>query len=375
MLPEGAGPVNQLGLDFYRRLVDRLLEAGVEPLVTLYHWDLPQPLQDAGGWANRDTVKRFVDYAAVVYDALCDRVRWWTTLNEPWCSAYLGHASGVHAPGVADPAAAVASAHHLLLAHGDAVAAMRARDPSNRLGIVLNLTNVHATDDAEVTHDAARRADGLHNRWFLDGVFEGRYPEDVLDDLGPLADAVVHDGDLARVATPTDWLGVNYYQDFGVAARAPGVPVARTPYLGCDGVTAIPLSDERTDMDWSITPAGLTQLLVRAEAEHRHLPPILVTENGAAYDDDAPDADGELVDEARIAYLDRHLRALHAAIVAGVDVRGYCVWSLLDNFEWAHGYGPRFGIVHVDYETQARTPRASARWYSAVARSGVLPAS
>ncbi|WP_203337241.1 GH1 family beta-glucosidase [Nocardioides limicola] len=380
--PDG-GPPNAAGLDFYSRLVDELLDRNILPWLTLYHWDLPQALEDAGGWAARDTAYRFADYARAVHDVLGDRVRHWTTLNEPWCSAMLGYAAGEHAPGRTEPVAALRATHHLLLAHGLGVQALRAEDPTLSLGLTLNFNDIAPADpDSAADLDAARRADGMMNRLFLDPVFHGAYPTDVLEDLTDLWPAdLVHDGDLATIATPIDVLGVNYYscesvtgpdpataRQAAAAARAAG-PSAR---VGSEHVRSVPRGLPATAQGWEVYPAGLTALLQRL---HEYAAPagvqLYVTENGAAYDD-APDALGFVDDTDRTAYIRAHLHAVLAAIRAGVDVRGYFVWSLLDNFEWAWGYAKRFGIVRVDYATLDRTPKASARWYAGVARSGRL---
>jgi beta-glucosidase len=371
--PGGQGPVNQAGLDFYRRLADSLLERGVEPWITLYHWDLPQALQDAGGWASREVAGRFADYAAAVFGALGDRVANWTTLNEPWCAAFLGHAAGVHAPGITDPATAVAAAHHLLLAHGWAAGAMRAIDPRPRVGINLNLDPVTPASGGEADADAVRRIDGIYNRLFLDPLFRGRYPEDVLEDLGGLGGLDrAADADLAAIAAPLDLLGVNYYRRWVVAAR-PGRPRfggPPSPWVGAADVEFVASDRPRTALGWEIDPSGLDELLLRLAREHPSLP-LFVTENGAAFDD-GPDAAGRVRDQARIRFLDGHLRAAHRAIQAGADLRGYFVWSLLDNFEWAEGYAKRFGIVYVDFASQRRLPKDSALWYrEAIARGGL----
>jgi beta-glucosidase len=381
--PDG-GAVNQAGLDFYRRLVDELLAAGITPWITLYHWDLPQALEDAGGWTNRDTAHRFVDYARTVADALGDRVPTITTMNEPWCSAFLGHTSGRHAPGRREGAAGLVAAHHLLLGHGLAVQALRADGTDADLGITLNLTVADPADPAdELDRDAARRVDGLFNRVFLDPVLRGRLPDDVLVDTAAMTfdgrpwHDVVHDGDLAVIGSRLDVLGVNYYNGAAYAGRSQPAPddggvrhpdlPSGSPFPGAEHVTESSRGLPRTGMGWEVQPDGLTRLLVRLREEY-DVPPIWITENGAAY----PDAvvDGHVDDQGRLAYVAAHLRALHEAIEAGVDVRGYFAWSLLDNFEWAYGYGQRFGLVHVDYETQVRTPKASARWYARVAATG-----
>jgi beta-glucosidase len=369
--PGGRGPVNQKGLDFYRRLADSLLEHGVQPWVTLYHWDLPQALQDAGGWADPGIVGRFVEYAEAVYRALHDRVGNWTTLNEPWCSAFLGHAAGSHAPGVQDPPTAVRAAHHLLLAHGQATLAMRAVDAGPRLGINLNLDPVTPAGAADA--DAARRIDGLYNRLFLDPLFRGRYPADVLEDLAGLGGLDrVDAGELETIAVPLDLLGVNYYRRFTVAAR-PGRPRfggPPSPWVGAGDIEFVARDRPRTALGWEIDPSGLDELLLRLHHDYPSLP-LYVTENGAAFDDGV-DQEGRVRDHARVRFLDGHLRAAHRAIRGGVDLRGYFVWSLLDNFEWAEGYAKRFGIVYVDFPTQNRLPKDSAHWYrEAIARGGL----
>lgn len=375
-----AGPVNPAGLAFYDRLVDELLAHDIAPWLTLYHWDLPQALQDAGGWAARDTAHRFAEYAVSVHEALGDRVPTWTTLNEPWCSAFLGHASGAHAPGHQDPAEAMRALHHLLLGHGLATQALRERGATG-LGITLNLTVADPQDPTDPEDlDAARRIDGLHNRVFLDPLLRGSYPQDVLDDTASLGwTDVVLDGDLETISAPIDVLGVNYYRGDLVSGRVePGSDPGHntqdgpTPFVCADHV-GFPSRDlPRTDMDWVIQPEGLTRLLLRVAEDYPGVP-LVVTENGAAFPD-VVDADGEVRDADRVEFVDHHLRAVHDAITQGADVRGYFVWSFLDNYEWAFGYAKRFGIVRVDYDTLVRTPKDSARYYAEVARSGRLPA-
>jgi len=365
--PGGTGAALRAGLDFYSRLVDRLLAKGIKPMVTLYHWDLPQALQDAGGWPARETAGRFADYAALVFSELHDRVDLWATLNEPWCSSLLGYADPSHAPGHADPVEATRAIHHLNLAHGLAVAAMRAIDPAPRQGIVLNLSPVHVVgaDPAGAAADGARRYDLLRNRIWTEPILRGRYPDDALADLAAFAGLPLEEGDLAIISQPLDWLGLNYYNDEFVRAQ-PGGSWLATPGMR-DAVPFVP-DGPRTDMGWPITPDGLRSLLVALKAVYPDLPPVYITENGCAYDD--PVVDGVCHDPRRIAYLDAHFRAVRAAMAEGVDVRGYFVWSLLDNFEWSHGYHKRFGLVHVDYDTLARTPRDSASWYREVIRRG-----
>ena len=362
--PSGAGRPLQAGLDFYRRLFDALEDAGIEPIPVLYHWDLPQTLEDAGGWPARDTAFRFSDYAAHVADALGSRAMRWGTVNEPWCSAFLGYSAGVHAPGRREPAAAIRAVHHLLLGHGLAAARIRATAPTAQVGIAVNLTNAraHPSADGQRLADPLRRVDGLYNRLFLDPLLRGVYPADVVADLSGIGELPIRDGDMAIISTPVDWLGVNYYSDRLFVAADERRSAIADVFPGVTGIADAPVIDA-TDSGWPVTPSGLGDVLIRLAADHPAVPPILVTENGAAYDDPAA-PDGSIRDARRIAYLDAHIREIGRARAAGVDVQGYCVWSLLDNFEWAEGYAKRFGLVHVDFENQTRTPRASAGWYA-----------
>ncbi|MFV2119362.1 GH1 family beta-glucosidase [Streptomyces sp. Act-28] len=369
--PTGRGPASQKGLDFYRRLTDELRGAGIRPVATLYHWDLPQELEDAGGWPHRETAERFAEYAALTADALGDRVATWTTLNEPWCSAFLGYASGVHAPGRTDPAASLRAAHHFNLAHGLAVRALRAALPASaEVSLTLNLHAVRPLTGSEADRDAARRVAALGNRVFLDPVFHGRLPEDLVADTAALTDwSCARDGARAGTAPPVDSLGINYYSPPVVAA---GTHAGPSPWPGAEGhVRFEPAPGPRTAMDWPVDADGLYELLTRLRDELPHVP-LMITENGAAYDDYA-DPSGDVHDPERVAYLHQHLTAVHRALADGVDVRGYFLWSLLDNFEWAYGYGKRFGIVHVDFASQRRTPKDSARWYADVIARGGLP--
>ncbi len=371
--PSGRGALAPSGLAFYDRLVDELLGAGVEPWVTLYHWDLPQALQNEGGWPTRATAQRFADYALAVHAALGDRVRSWMTLNEPWCSAWLGHASGEQAPGMTDVGAAARAAHHLLLGHGLALSAMREQAPADHaIGIVLNPGAYRPGDgltDAEVAEvtPAARVLDGLHTRWWLDALLTGRYPDDVLELLAPHLDGVIGDDDLVVIAQPLDFLGVNYYSDHLLLPRdgAGAEPVPLLPET--ETVTLTHGGPGATTMGWPVTPDGLRALLVRIAAQYPGVP-LVVTENGSAWHDsrsalqlrhDGPAEAPPIPDPARVAYLHAHLAALAAAAGAGVDVRGYFAWSLMDNFEWSHGYTQRFGLVRVDYDTGERRPRRS----------------
>jgi beta-glucosidase len=371
--PGATGTFSADGLGFYDRLVDELLAAGVDPVVTLYHWDLPIELDRAGGWTNRDIVPRFVDYALAVHGRLGDRVSLWSTHNEPWCAAFLGYAAGVHAPGITDPASSIAAVHHLLLAHGEAVTALRA-DGARELGIVINTMPAHAVPGGgPALDDAVRRIDGLFTRIFTEPLLTGAYPDDVRADVSPWLDDVVRDGDLEVISAPLDWLGVNYYHDDFYEAAEPGVDDGATaggwPWVNVVGARYAPAGPDQTDIGWPITPQGLREHLNRLKADYPHLPPVYLTENGAAYDDPVG-PDGTIDDARRVVFLAAHLRRLAEAIDDGVDVRGYFAWSLMDNFEWAEGYAMRFGLVHVDFDTLERTPRRSAQWYGDFLRAG-----
>mgnify|MGYP000910913822 CR=1 FL=1 len=375
--PDDRAP-NPKGLDFYSRLVDELLASGIMPWLTLYHWDLPQAVEETGGWANRDTARRYLDYAELVYEHLGDRVTHWTTFNEPLCSSFIGYAGGEHAPGRTEPRAALAAMHHQHLAHGLAVASLRERG-AQQLGITLNLTNaVPADPDDPADLDAARRIDALWNRAFLEPLLRGRYPEDFLHDVaGHDFDPLVRDGDLELIAQPLDFLGVNHYHDDCVSGRPlpPDEPPALrptdkpggSPFVGSEFVSFPSRGLPRTAMGWEVNPDGLRILLTRLTRDYPELPPLYVTENGSAYDDEVT-PDGAVHDADRVAYLRAHVDAVAAAIAEGADVRGYFAWSLLDNFEWAWGYGKRFGIVHVDYATQERTIKDSGRVYAGLIR-------
>ncbi|GLY28068.1 GH1 family beta-glucosidase [Kineosporia sp. NBRC 101731] len=361
--PGGSGRLNPKGVDFYSRLVDELLANDVDPWVTLYHWDLPQELEDAGGWPARDTAHRFADYAALMFDQLSDRVTNWTTLNEPWCSAMLGYAYGHQAPGHRDFPAGIRAVHHLLLGHGLATQRMREAatglDRPVHLGITLNLGPAHPATDTDEDREAARRADGLNNRLYLDPLLKGAYPADVMDDVAlRQAELPVQEGDLEIISTPIDVLGVNYYTGWlishldedGSSVDSDGALVARSVGRGRPA----------TAMGWEIVPEVFTELLLRLSREYPGVP-LFITENGAAFDDVVA-ADGSVPDPERQAYLESHIHAVQDAVVRGADVRGYFVWSLLDNFEWSYGYDKRFGIVRVDYKTQERTLKDSAHW-------------
>ncbi|MDE2304526.1 MAG: beta-glucosidase [Gammaproteobacteria bacterium] len=357
--PDGSGAWNETGFDFYDRLLDAMHRRGIAAHATLYHWDLPLSLQSTGGWHARETCARFADYAAEVARRFGDRLASVATINEPWVVAILGHESGRFAPGLRDRKLAMQVSHHLLLGHGLALRALRAERPRLPAGIVLNLSPIHPATDSADDLAKARIDDGLLTRWYLDPLLFGRYPADVLDHLG--ADApLASPEDLRLIAQPLDFIGVNYYTR-GVAATVPPAPVP---------------DRNVTEMGWEVFPAGLTELLLRLRADYP-LPPVYVMENGAAYRDVL--VGDRVEDAARVAYLAAHVRALADAIDGGVDVRGYFIWSLLDNFEWADGYTKRFGLVYVDYPTQRRILKDSALWYrqflAARARSGQARAS
>ncbi len=352
--PTGRGPANQRGLDFYRELVEGMLERGIRPLATLYHWDLPQALEDEGGWGSRDVVDRFTEYAAILFDHLGDLVPDWITHNEPWVTSFLGYAYGTKAPGVTDWPTALRAAHHSLLAHGAAVRAYRAGNGTGNIGITLDLTVAKPASASPADGAAAARRDGYQNRWFLDPVFRGSYPTDMLELYEERLGAIdfVRDGDLELIAQPIDFLGVNFYRPNVVEAADDD---------SLFQLTEVDSDAEHTAMGWPVVPSALTELLVRLERDYGEVP-FLITENGAAFDDRLDGAD-VVEDERRVAYLAGHIEAVQRAREQGVDVRGYYVWSLLDNFEWEHGYGKRFGIVFVDFRTQRRIPKRSALWY------------
>jgi beta-glucosidase len=362
--PTGRGRPNAPGVAFYDRLVDRLLERGIRPAVTLDHWDLPQALQDdGGGWQNRDTAQRFGEYSEIVVAALGDRVSWWITHNEPWIVAALGHRLGIHAPGVRSVDAELRVAHHVLLSHGLALEAYRASGRRAPMGITLNLMPTYPEHPTPADRRAAVLSDGYTNRWYLDPLFRGSYPADVWAEFEARPDVRLdwlREGDLDRIHRAIDFLGVNYYARRVVRAPRHDEPSEFAWVVRSEGTTGIPTSD----LGWEITPEAFVDLLVRLRADYGAIP-ILITENGCAIDDVVA-SDGTVDDPRRIAYLKAHIAAVEEAIARGVDVRGYFAWSLLDNFEWAEGYRPRFGIVHVDRASQRRTPKASARWLRAV---------
>ena len=385
IVPQGSGAVNSAGLDFYDRLIDGLLAAGIDPWVTLYHWDLPQALQDAGGWSNRETVERFVEYTDVVTRRFGDRVQNWMTINEPWVISVIGHLWGIFAPGERSWDATVATAHHVLLAHGKAMPVIRANVPEANAGIVLNLNHVYAASDDPADVAAAARADVFHNRWWLDPLAGRGYPDELLARVGQHLPEI-HADDMATIAAPTDFLAINNYSPHYAGARtgAPAIVAPSAPseaHKGDDSAAdrfdyrGIDRPDlPRTDMGWLIEPRGLRDLLLCLQRDYPEFGPYYVTENGAAYQDPAP-IDGTVHDPQRTAYLHGHIGAVGEAIAGGADVDGYFVWSLLDNFEWAQGYHDRFGIVHIDYgATVDRTIKESGWWYrDVIAANGLVP--
>jgi beta-glucosidase len=370
--PDGRGQANQAGLDYYSRLVDALLDKGITPMVTLYHWDLPQALQDKGGWAARDIAEMFGDFASIAGEALGDRVHRWITLNEPWVVAHVGYRDGRHAPGVADPAQAVAANHHLLLAHGRAVRALRAASPSPaQIGITLNLAVFRATSPQAA--GLADELDARQNGTYLGPLLRRAYPERLTAEFSPAkVDGLVHDGDFDVIATPIDFLGVNFYAPTYVGTRPDGEPRRGEDLIGPHEVTVQPKGMPVTAMNWLVDSTAIYELLTRLRDEAPGLP-LYITENGSAwYDYVTPD--GTIEDYERIAYLRDHLTAVHQAIADGVNLRGYFAWSLLDNFEWAEGYAKRFGLVFVDFGTQRRILKRSGEFYANVVRANALPA-
>jgi beta-glucosidase len=358
VLPEGRGRVNPAGLGFYDRLVDTLLGHGIQPVVTLYHWDLPAALDDAGGWLNRDSAEWFADYAQVMFRALGDRVPMWTTINEPWVITDGGYLHGVLAPGHRNLFEAPIASHNLLRAHGTAVRAYRA-EAKHRIGLVVNLEPKYPASDAPADLAATRRADAYMNRQYLDPVFHGRYPGELREIFGP-AWPQHSESDLEGIRQPIDFLGINYYtrnvtrhDELALPLRASGVHQPNHAY---------------TETGWEVFPAALTAILLWVKERYGDLP-LYITENGAAFYDPPKPVEGRVEDPLRVHYYRGHLRAAHQARHQGVNLRGYFAWSLLDNFEWSLGYSKRFGLVHVDYETQRRTPKASARYYAEVIRT------
>ena len=363
IFPTGSGRPNADGLDFYRRLLDELHAAGIEPYVTLYHWDLPQALQDRGGWANRDTAHRFAEFAHTIISALGSGVHHWFTINEPWVAAFLGHYLGIHAPGEHNLTTALLAAHNMLLAHGEGLQALRAEMATgDEAGIALNLTTCYPAGDGNADLEAAYRWDGYVNRWFLDALYQGRYPEDMLRLYGDAAPQV-EPGDMELISQPTDLLAVNYYTRSVVSHDS-----SREPFQARQ---VVPAGAQVTATGWEIFPQGLFEVLKRVHDDYGH-PRMLIAENGAAFDDTV--MEGQIDDAQREAYLHEHLLQAYRAVDEGVALKGYFVWSLLDNFEWAAGYGKRFGVIYVDFSTQARILKRSGRWYADVTRDHAVTA-
>ncbi|HEX2915746.1 MAG TPA: GH1 family beta-glucosidase [Chloroflexia bacterium] len=360
VLPQGTGPVNEKGLDFYDRLVDGLLEAGIKPFATLYHWDLPQILEDKGGWANRETAYAFAEYTEVVTKRLGDRVAGFITLNEPWCSAYLGYKSGYHAPGVQNDEAYARSVHHLLLAHSLAMPIIRRNAPGAQAGITLNLAPHHPASESEADREAAYRAGEIFNGMFLDPIFNGHYNPVYLSSLPVGVTPPVVAGDMELIKTPMDFLGINFYNRQVIEA-------SKDSYAG----KSVKPEGIYTTMDWEVYPDALYELLVMLNERYK-AKSYYITENGASGEQEVA-ADGHVHDKLRLYYYQEHLHAALRAIQEGVPLAGYFAWSLMDNFEWAYGYSRRFGIVHVDYQTQKRTIKDSGHWYAGVAKSNHLP--
>ncbi|MDR1825734.1 MAG: beta-glucosidase [Bifidobacteriaceae bacterium] len=371
--PDGRGAVNPKGVDFYKRLVDKLRSKGITPWATLYHWDLPQALQDAGGWPVRDCAYWFEDYAALAFEQLRDHIDIWTSLNEPICSSFLSYSLGEHAPGWQDPAAALRASHHLLLGHGLALQHWRSvAGPNHQFGITINLSPVVCMGDTAADRDAARRVDGITNRWFLDPVLKGEYPADVLADLAQFTSLdFIQPGDLEIIHQPMDAFGLNYYNRAPVKAGGPDAGEkwrGGIMALGCGDVATASQGLPVTARGWEIDPAGLVWTL-KWLTETYDMPPIWITENGSAWDDQVG-PDGAVHDPDRVKFLEAHFRAARQAIDEGVDLRGYFPWSLMDNFEWAFGESSRFGMVYIDYETQQRIPKDSFYFYRDVIAAG-----
>lgn len=370
ILPTGRGAVNKAGLDFYDRLVDALLEVKIVPFITLYHWDLPQGLQDKGGWPNRETAYAFAEYAEVISKRLGDRVKHWTTFNEPAVTSFAGHQTGRHAPGISDWGQALATAHHLLLAHGLAVPVIRNNSKEAQVGIVLDSIPAEPASNAAADYDTFRWYDGFHNRWFMDPIYGRRYPAEILAEhfkrghLSPENFTFLHEGDCETIAAPTDYIGLNYYRRAVLNSNSPDSTGTPRPTDSPD--------EGWTEMGWEIYPDGLFNLIMQTHLTYRPNA-IYVTENGVSYHD-GPGADGRVHDARRIAYLRGHFAAIHRAIQCGAPVQGYMEWSLMDNFEWRLGFAQRFGIVWVDYQTQQRIPKDSALWYKQVIAANGLEA-
>jgi len=376
LFPAGDDVREERGFAFYNRLIDALIAAGIEPMVTLYHWDLPQTLEDKGGWANRSIVDAFTIYAKACAEAFGDRVSNWITLNEPWCVSWLGYSNGVHAPGKKDFSLAIAAAHHTALSHAAASRAIKSVRATAQVGITLNMTNnnIENQNDPEVLAFAQLSDENL-NRWWIDAFLTGHYPQNLLNTYGDLQKGVIRDGDSELLKVQTDFLGINYYADgFVRSARPSDKPYIEGGFMPfpqrVDTSAPADLANSLTAMGWVVTPHGLGNLVMRVHKTWPQIPYLMITENGSSYEDVV--LNGEIHDEKRTDYLNRHLESLQKAVAAGVPVKGYFAWSLLDNFEWAEGYAKRFGIVHVDYQTLKRTPKSSAKRYKEIVSTNGL---
>ena len=376
LFPEGDDVREERGFAFYNRLIDALIAAGIEPMVTLYHWDLPQKLEEKGGWASRSIVDSFAKYAMACAEAFGDRVSNWITLNEPWCVSWLGYSNGVHAPGKKDFSLAIAAAHHTALSHAAASRAIKSVRATAQVGITLNMTNNNIEDhnDPEVLAFAQLSDENL-NRWWIDAFLTGHYPQNLLDTYGDLQKGVIRDGDAELLKVQTDFLGINYYADgFVRSARPSDKPYIEGGFMPfpqrVDTSAPADLANSLTAMGWVVTPHGLGNLVTRIHKTWPQIPYLMITENGSSYEDVV--LNGEINDVERTEYLTRHLDSLQKAVADGVPVKGYFAWSLLDNFEWAEGYAKRFGIVHVDYQTLKRTPKSSAKRYKEIVSTNGL---
>lgn len=370
LFPHGDEVREEQGFDFYNRLINALMKADIEPVVTLYHWDLPQALEDKGGWANRKIVDHFEQYALGCAESFGDRIKTWITLNEPWCTAWLGYSNGVHAPGKKDFSLAIAASHHTALAHSAAARAIKSVYPDSKVGLTVNMNNIHneSPDDPEV-NEFFELNDSNLNRWWIDGFTSGQYPRKLLKLYSLIAPNVFQQDDHELLKVRTDFLGINYYCDgFVRSARPEDRPTIEGGFMPfpqrVDTSAPESLKDNLTAMGWVITPEGIGNVVKRVHKDWPEIREIVITENGAAFDDEV--INGSVVDEKRMTYLKDHLESLSSAISSGVPVSGYFAWSLLDNFEWAEGYAKRFGLVFVDFETQKRIPKLSARTYQAI---------
>lgn len=368
IFPNNDGKVEQAGIDFYNKIIDALIAQEIEPMITLYHWDLPQYLEDKGGWSNRETAVAFEAFAAACAAAFGDRVTNWITLNEPWCTAFLGYFAGTHAPGKTSRSESIAAAHHTAIAHGLGLRAIKSQSPTAEVGLTVNMTNYHLESQAPYLLKVFNLLDGLQNRWWIDAFTEGKYPADLVTEFGEHLSSVFVPGDENILKVKTDFLGINFYADGFIGAPPPNAPTLaeNSPYpldYAINGDMPKSLYVTKTDFGWPVTPEGLGNLLERVHRDWPEIESIYVTENGAAYND-VPNLDGIIDDQRRVDYLESHVSSLNRALANGVPVKGYFAWSLLDNFEWAEGYSKRFGLIYVNFDTQERIPKASFYTYN-----------